>query len=69
MRQSHFLLGSDGTAKDEKPIKAGETHFEQVKRLNEPQPSIHLDHLGVAAGAVGKERFTSSYKYGNRMQA
>jgi len=60
------MLGSDEAK--EKPLKTGETHFEKVKRLNEPAPSIHIDHVGVAAGETGKERFTSSYKYGTRMQ-
>lgn len=68
LRKSHFMLGTD---KDkERPVKTENPSgaFEQTKAFKAPEPTIKIDHNGVAAGESGKSRFQSSYKYGNRMQ-
>ena len=68
VRKSHFLIGTD---KDKEiPVKGdGQSNqFEPTVAIKAPEPTIKIDHNGVARGVQGPDRFQSSYKYGNRMQ-
>lgn len=56
LRQSHFLIGTDNVK--EAPLKEeNPTSFKPTQPLKEPEPSIHINHTGVAAGESGNARF------------
>ena len=66
LRQSHFIIGTDN--QKEAPLKEEQpSGFKPTQPLKEPEPSIHIDHIGVAAGEQGNARFHSTYKHSNRM--